>query len=154
MIQQIKLQQTIQTNSAQQAEKITSIDKKLAEWYSTSQTIASDIKQVTTEVNTLVQDLSKLYGTFQKEVTALHNESAQLGKSIDETGKKHLEFQQKFQNELKALTESIDLIKQSQTELEKHFDTVKVADTTTNSDSPAVIEPPTEADNRQEINFQ
>jgi hypothetical protein len=153
--EQIKLQQTMQTGSEQLAEKILSIEKKLADWSGTSQIIASDIRKITAEVNALGQNLSKLNGSFQKEITALHNDSTALSNGIDETGKKNLEFQQKFQSELKALTESIGLIKQSQTELEKNIKLGKTADTTPGSDSPAIIEQPKEADyDRKEISLQ
>ncbi len=99
-------------------------------------------RQVTTEVNTLGQDLSKLSGTIQNEISALHKESIGLVTTIDATGKSQLEFQQKFQSEMKAMSDAVGLIKQNQAELEKRIELVHSTATAISNDTPVVIEQP------------
>jgi DNA repair exonuclease SbcCD ATPase subunit len=131
--EQARLDETIQSNSRQFTNNIAVIEQNQQQWQEQAVALQENIQRMTTQLNTLGNDLSKLQDVLKGNIR-------ELAGMLDLNDKEQIKFKEKIQQDLLAVDNSINAIRQYQEQLQNRIEDVRSTAQAMSSELPAAIE--------------
>ncbi|MBN1972280.1 MAG: hypothetical protein JW787_01475 [Sedimentisphaerales bacterium] len=131
--EQANLQETVSSYNQQLSEKVEVMEQSQKEWQETIKQMQESVVQVAGNIGTFEQNLSKL-----QEI--LLGKMGDLITAANTNNQGQTEFQEKMKKDLLVLADSVNVIKQSQSQLQKKIEDVQSKADSISVEFPAAIE--------------
>ena len=141
--EQVNFQEAVQIYNEQLNDRVNDIEKGQQEWETTISQMQQSIQQVAGNISTFEQNLAKLHEIFQSGM-------GELITSSSANSKEQSEFQEKMKKDFLALSDSVNVIKKSQNQLQQKIEDVQTSTESITVELPIAIEQLRQEMNKEE----